>query len=320
MSTLDPATLAVMQMVSPNGAVGDDPMIRHVGDELFVVNRADGNNVTILDAATFAVKEQLATGAGSNPQDVAVVGEKLYVPSFGTAGVVVLTRGSQTPGMIDLSALDTDGKPDCHTAYAVDTKVYVSCELLDAQFKPRGPGLVAVIDSVTDTVATMVTLTNKNPFGVFEQLPAELGGDLVIPTVPSFQNTNMGCIEKITTGATPAAGGCLVQNSAIGGFGSRLVYQKAGDLNLLFVVVSNFPNGNLQGFDLDSKMLWPAPLTPDTQVIVDATACPNGEVVVAESNFSGPNGLRVYVGTTEKTTMPLAVGLNPASAHGLVCY
>src|SRR5438477_11860075 len=73
MSTIDTGSMAVQQRVAPSGAVGDDPMLRTVGDELFVVNRSDGNNVTILDATSFALKEQLATGAGSNPQDVAVV-------------------------------------------------------------------------------------------------------------------------------------------------------------------------------------------------------------------------------------------------------
>jgi hypothetical protein len=32
------------------------------------------------------------------------------------------------------------------------------------------------------------------------------------------------------------------------------------------------------------------------------------------------NGLRVYEGTTEKTTAPIAIGLKPNSSHGLVCY
>jgi len=32
------------------------------------------------------------------------------------------------------------------------------------------------------------------------------------------------------------------------------------------------------------------------------------------------NGLRVYEGSAEKTTTPLAIGLKPGSTHGLVCY
>src|SRR5258706_7693843 len=53
MSALDLETDQMDQRVAPNGAVGDDPVIRRDHAELFVVNRADGNNVTILDAITF---------------------------------------------------------------------------------------------------------------------------------------------------------------------------------------------------------------------------------------------------------------------------
>ncbi|MGN6106552.1 MAG: YncE family protein, partial [Kofleriaceae bacterium] len=198
MSKLELDTLAVEQRVAPTAAVGSDPMLRKFGDELFVVNRADGNNVTILDARTFAVVEQLATGANSNAQDVAVVGDQLFVPAFGTAGVVVLTRGTTQISTIDLSALDPDGKPDCVSAYAVGNQVFVACEMLDQTFIPRGPGKVAVIDASTHALLHMLTLTYPNPFGVFEQLPAELGGQLVIPTVPSFADATMGCVEQIS--------------------------------------------------------------------------------------------------------------------------
>src|SRR5262249_12324940 len=81
--TYDPATGMVHSNAGPALAVGDDPVLRHFGHELFIVNRADGNNVTILDDRTLAFADQLGTGAGSNPQDVAVVGDKLYVPTYG---------------------------------------------------------------------------------------------------------------------------------------------------------------------------------------------------------------------------------------------
>jgi hypothetical protein len=62
MSALDLDTMELEQRVAPNGAVGEDPVIRRFGNELFIVNRAGGNNVTILDATTFELVEKLATG------------------------------------------------------------------------------------------------------------------------------------------------------------------------------------------------------------------------------------------------------------------
>ena len=44
-----------------------------------------------------ALVAQLGTGAGSNPQDVAMVGNTLYVPALGTAGVVAIVSASRTP-------------------------------------------------------------------------------------------------------------------------------------------------------------------------------------------------------------------------------
>src|SRR4051812_5023508 len=126
LSTLDPATREVKVGVGPALAVGNDPYLRHFGGELFIINRGE-NNITILDDQTLQLKEQIGTGAGSNPQDVAVVGTKLYVPTLGTKGVTVLTRGSNTTTEIDLSADDPDHKPDCNSAYTVGTDVYVSC-------------------------------------------------------------------------------------------------------------------------------------------------------------------------------------------------
>jgi len=322
MSSLDLGTMQLAQRVAPNGAIGSDPIVRRVDDELFVVNRADGNNVTVLDAKTFAVKEQLATGAGSNPQDVAVFGDKLFVPVFGGSGVVVLTRGSTTIDTIDLSNLDPDGEPNCISAFLVGTDVYVACELLDANFAPRGPGKVAVINASIQTIRTTLTLANANPFGVFEQMPELAGGHLVIPTVPNFGDFSVGCIEKITPGETPVVSGCVVANQAIAGYAARVDFQLVDASAIMWMVVSKFDTearGNLQGHDLLTDCLWPEPISPPTQVLVDMAICPNDTVVVADQTMAA-NGLRVYVGGIETTTTPLAIGLKPGSSHGLTCY
>jgi hypothetical protein len=324
MAALDVTTLSVRHQVVPSGAVAEDPMLRKLGDELFVVNRASGNNVTIVDANTFELVEQLATGAGSNPQDVAVVGDKLYVPTFSGPGLVVLTRGG---GMatIDLASLDSDGQPNCISAIAVDTDVYVACELLDENFQARGPGKVAVIDTATDTVRATLTLASKNPFGVFERMPESMGGDLVIPTVPSFGDNSVGCVERITPGASPVALGCMLNlaNADLKGYAARIDFQgdRSDGLQVMWVVASSFdtsPHGNLQAYDMTTGCLWGEPLTPDTDLIVDVVACANDFVVLADQTTAA-NGLRVLQGA-EVTDGPRPIGLKPGSNHGLVCY
>lgn len=319
--TFDPLT--VRQRVAPNGAVGSDPVLRKFGDELFVVNRSDGNNITILEASTLAVKAQLAAGAGANLQDVAVHGDKLFAPAFNTAGVMVLSRSGSEPEIISLSALDPDGHPNCVSAYTVGDEIYVACELLDPQYKPRGPGRIAVLDAATNTLKTSFAMANANPFGVFEQLPdAALGGDLVIPTVPSFTDFGTGCVERIQTGAAPRSNGCVVTNAALGGYVGRIAFERRAGSPVQWMVVNKFdtePRGNLQGFDLGAQLLLPGPVSPTTQVVVDVAICPNRLIIVADRTMAA-NGLRVYEGTLEVTAEPLPIGLQPGSAHGLACF
>lgn len=315
MSVLDLEALTVEQRVAPDGAVSSDPVIRRVGDEIFVVNRFGENNVSIFNATTLAFGKQIATGAGTNPQDIAVVGGKLFVPALDTAGVLVLGRDGGALVTIDLSALDPDGVPNCNSAFAAGGDVYVTCGLLDENFAPRGPGQVAVIDAATNAVKTTFALANANPFGALEQLPS---GELAVPTVPDFGDTTLGCVERIQTGATPKSNGCLVSNAALGGFATRTEVQTGAAPALWLVVSTSFTTAQVRSFDLGAMTLAP-PVSTASQLPNDVARCPNGDVVVADRTMAA-NGLRVFRGATERTTAPLPVGLNPTSAHGLVCY
>ena len=319
MAAVDVDTRTVTKNVAPQGAVGDDPMVRQFGSELFVVNRADGNNVTILDAKTFALVEQLSTGAGSNPQDVALRGNQLFVPVFAGKGVAVLTRGSQTIDMIDLSADDPDGKPDCVSAYFVGNSLYVACELLDdtnQNLPPRGRGKVYVVDPDTHQRTQTITMMNPNPLGIFEPLPS---GDLAIPTVD--YNTMGGCVEQITTGATPASGGCITTNMQLNGYASGLAAQVAGTSMVLWHAVSqfDFTHANLQGFDLGTKMLWPDPITPASELVEAVAVCPDASTVVTDGTMAA-SGVRIYNSATELTTSALDIGLRTQNANAIACY
>lgn len=329
LSTLDPATRTVMTNVGPALAVGADPILRHFGNELFIVNRFDGNNVTILDDHTLALKEQLGTGAGTNPQDVAVRGQKLYVATFGGTGLLVLTRGSATPVAIDLPADDPDGTPNCNSIYLVGSNLYVSCGLLDnaKMFVPRGPGKVYVVDTTSNAIKTTLTLGHPNPFGVFEQVPASApsgGGELLMPTalfpVPPSTALPSGCVERITTGATPTAAGCLINNTDLAGYASRIAFQIDKEGALLWVAApTTYPKSDLRAYDMAINSLWAGPLNPNNQAIGDLALCPSGELVLADTTMNA-NGLRVYSGAAELTKAALPIGLPPASSHGLVCY
>lgn len=326
LSRLDLERMTVDQNVASVGVVSGDPVLRRIGDRVYVVNRSATSSITVLDANTLALVDQFGTGAGSNPQDVAVVGTALYVPATGTAGVVKVDTMTGTVSTISLASLDVDGHPDCVSAYAVDSKVYVSCGTLDENFSARGPGKVAVIDATNDSLVATVTLPANNPYNFIVQSPASsvFGGDLLVPLLPSFTNYSVGCIARVSTGATPTAA-CATGLANADIEGTVIHMDVAHDGSMLWMAVGtldqNFanPTGSLKGFDLQSGTLWDAALSPTTQMIQDVAACSDGSVVVADGTF-GATGLRVYREGAEVTPAPLAIGLPPTFGNAVVCY
>jgi hypothetical protein len=310
MSVLNTSTLAVQQNVAA-AVVTDDPQLRHIGHELYVIDR-DTNNITVLDDTTYTLIGQMATGAGTNPQDVAIVGDKLYVPALASKGVVIGTLGGST-SVLDLTGAaavnSIDTTPDCVGAYAVGTDVYVVCENLDESngFTPRGPGVLIVIDSTTDTMRTKVMLPMQNPQGFIKQMGANL--------IVASNDGAAGCTTTIAPGATPTAT-CLTQNTDLGG--PPIAFDISGTKIWFAYAASDFSHQWARAYDTTTSSYAPN-LTPDSQDIFDIAVCPNHKVAVTDGTTNA-NGFRLYNGTTEATTSALAIGLKPAFANGLVCY
>jgi hypothetical protein len=325
-STLDlPARMVTENAVA--GVAGADPVIRDLDDgRLYVVNRFGGDNVTILNKADLSLVKQVSTGAGSNPQDVGAVGTTLVVAALGTPDLLLIDTSMPTNPIttVSLAALDPDdGNPDCNSVYVVGTTAYVACGILDSMFMPRGPGKVAVVNTTLERHDLTIDLPANNPYGQLARTPvgSVYGGDLVVGTVPSFSDFSTGCLVRISTGNTPTAT-CAETNMALGGYVSRAVPSPEGDV--LWLAVAGFTPafegfGSLQGIDLGSGDLWPAPISPSQQVIVDVAACPGGFVVAADKTM-GMEGVRVWAGTAEATTAPLSIGLPPGTGGNIVCY
>jgi len=314
MSVLDVDTLKMQQNIE-GGVAGGDPFIKKIGDRLYVINRTE-NNVLALDAASLQFIGQLGTGPGSNPQDAAVVGDKVYVPSLGTAGVVVGTIGSADIKTIDLNAAvgSTDGKPDCVGVAAVGTDVYVTCENL-VSFAPVSVGKLVVIDSTNDTVKTHIDLPVQNP----QNLIAELPDHTLVVSAYDKQN---GCTMQITPGATPTAT-CLVGNVQLASnanpalAGAEPTHIAVQGSKIWFASTTNYTDGGLRSYDTATAMMG-AMVAPSTENIRDVAVCPNGKIVVADT--AGNGGLRVYQDGAELTTAALPIGLPPGFGNNLVCY
>jgi hypothetical protein len=322
MSELDVASQRVTQNLFA-GVVGADPYLREYNGMLYVINRDTGDNITIVDATTLQYVTQIATGTSSNPQDIAVVGDKLYVPALGTAGVLVLSQAMGTiTNTLDLSgsdaANDPDGKPDCVSAFVVGTDVYVACDTLDSNFAPEGNGKLVVIDSTTDTVRITVQMPVPNPQNEFVQLPDQ---DLMISAEPldSGSDEMKGCIVRVTPGTTPAAV-CQIENTDLGGIVNHMALKPAPN-PLLYISVEafDFSGASLSTWNVLNANDLTNNISPSTETITDVTVCPDNTVIAADQT-AALNGLRIYTGTTEVTTMPLPIGLPPGDGNGMVCY
>lgn len=306
------------------GVAGGDPYLRRFGDEVFIVNRDRGENITVLAGNPLALVDQFATGGGSNPQDVAPVGTKLYVPAMGTAGVVVVDRTTRMTTTIAIPEIDPDGKPDCVSAYPVGTRVYVACGILDATFTPRGPAKMVVIDTTRDVVESTFDLPHANPNGLIVGGAAgsALGGDLLVATAPSFTDPSEGCLTRVRTSSIPAAIGCVVNNSELGAYVNHVEVSadgtKAWLAAALYAEDFSSQTGVLRAYDLVGGSLG-APVSAASEQILDVATCPDGRVVAGDAK-AGASGVRVFMDGTEETTAPIDIGRPMGGGNGLVCF
>jgi hypothetical protein len=318
-STISLPSLEVTQNAIA-GVASTDPLVRQL-DQLYVVNRVAGN-VTIVDKTSMTLIDQVGTGPGSNPQDVAVTEDRMYVVGLGLGAVLVFDRADLEAGPVDeldLSSLDEDGKPDCHSIAVAGDQLFVSCGRFDDSFTPRGVGLVAVLDLGSGDLVDTLELPHANPIGFLRSTPGggPLGGDLLVATAPSYADLTQGCVARISIGAAPAAS-CWIDNAELGGYAGGIAPTLTDGVWL--AAVSGFDPadfGALGALRRHDGAALAAALSGAAERIFDVVACPTGHVVVADA----AGGVRVYDGDRELelSTAVLDLGLPPVQ-NGLACY
>ncbi len=320
LSVVDVAGLSI-RTKAVAGAAAADPVIRHLGDEVFVVNRfgPTGSSISILTDDTLEVTHQLSTGTNTNPQDVAVVDDVLYLPALESKGVVVLERSGKA-SLLDLSDLDPDGKPDCNSVYAVDGKLVITCGLLE-NFAATRDAKVVIYDP-RDGSKIVNTLAARNPIGFLQPTPTSstFGGDLLVATA-DYSDAKKQCVLRIN----PATGAssCAITNAALDGIANR--FEADLQTGRLFVAPTFYDDsfslhGALRTVNLTSGAVEEMAWSPRSQAISDLAVCPDGSVIAIDATF-GASGVRIYgSGGGERTSEPLSIGLPPVTQNGVVCY
>src|SRR5262245_47322992 len=175
------ADLATREVVPDVANVGSDAVLRYSGGLLYVVNRFGGDNIQVIDPATFATLRQFSVGNGTNPQDIVFISStKAYVSRYGAASVLVVNPSNANglpQSSISLAGFaDSDGLPEMAHMIRIDRYVFVACQRLTG-FAASNPSMVVVLDTQTDQVVDVdpgtpgvqaITLTLRNPITSFE--------------------------------------------------------------------------------------------------------------------------------------------------------
>lgn len=310
--SLDPPR--IVDPVSPAHELHNDAVARVFGDRVYIVNRFLGDSIQVLDPSDgFTTRWQCSTGAGSNPQDIVVLGDKAYVTLYAKAQLLIINP-SPAPdcsdfvlGSVDLSAFaDDDGIPEMDQMALVNGLLYVSLQRL-LNFAPARQGAVAVIDTATDQVIGGITLTGQNPFAKTKGLSVAPGDYLVVAQVGNFGITDGG-IERVDL-FTGRALGFFVTEAALGGdindfvlVSDRLGYAVVGAPDFTTSLVSFDPSAGRVTRTLLSGV----------EYVADIELNNRGELFVLDRTFERP-GVRIFRAAdgTELTPEPLDVGLPP---------
>ncbi len=323
-SVIDPATNAVVTTV----AVGTQPTAVAVspdGTRVYVAN-SGSNSVSVIDAATATVVATVAVGTQPVALAVSPDGTRAYVTDNGlsvldlTTNTVVATVDVTPPSQLGY-------RPAAPVGVAVSpdgTRAYVVSPERLAPVNPRGsiyvPGVLAVVDTATNTVVTVITLpfalsgVTVTPDGTQVYVTANAGllqGQFGPSQVIVVDTATNQIADKILLGgnltsvaAAPDGRRTYVTNS---GSGTVSVIDPVTATVAATVAVGSGPQGVT--VSPDSKRAYVTNFGSGTVSVIDTTT----DVVVATVAVgAGPTGVAVGPAATNPPTCPPSrVGAGP---------
>ncbi|RLB59047.1 MAG: hypothetical protein DRI34_03080 [Deltaproteobacteria bacterium] len=283
--------------------------------QVFIVSRLGADAVEVLDPDSLEIDGEYSLGAGSNPQDIALVGQRAFVPLYARAEVAVVEAASGTRlDGVDLAALaDDDGIPEAAWAVAVGGEVFVALQRLD-NFQPSDHSAVAIIDAASGELTGSVRLSGSDPFGRM-RYSAGAGG-LVLAEVGRYGELDGG-VEILDPDARTVSG-FLVSEAQLGGdvldavmpdnrHGFAVVARPDGQGGMNTAVVEFTSSGSVTTLAAAAGFFHSfIELSPD-----------GAELWVTDRNPRAP-GIRVFAGDDgrELTSEPVPTGLPPF----MVCF
>ncbi|HKY32728.1 MAG TPA: hypothetical protein VJV23_09350 [Candidatus Polarisedimenticolia bacterium] len=302
-------------------AVSGDPVARVRDGSVFIVNRFFFDNIQTLDPeASFRATLQFSTGNGSNPHDVAVSDDgRLFITRYEPPynDLLIVSRTGAFEGFVDLSAWadNRSGTPRPDGLARAGHLLFVGMQNIDDAFQDYGAGRVAVVDTRTSEVASVIVMEGRNPFGppaihprtgrqywaaagVFQgRLPGELSGGIEVIDPESL-----------------ASLGLLVDDDDLGGNVSSVALSEtpAGVAGFCIVTLPGGVNA-LRRFHADTGAVAPGTLHSATAFLTEVVADGDGYLLVPEHDPSRPR-LLVFDAATGTLAGSLPLSLPPFSA------
>ena len=319
-STMElPAPWSTQVDVEP---VGADPVARSYSGLIYVVNRLGGDNLQVIDPATYNTIRQFSLGPGTNPQDIALLSEdRAYVSRYDGTLLEIDPTNGDILDQIPLTPLaDADGNPEASRLHFRDPYLYVQIQRLDRNqfYEPTGVSYLGVIDTRDNTLVDVdlvepgvqgIRLQATNPAGPME-VDLTSHRRLLVGCAGSFLDPDDGGLEAVDLESW-SSDGLLLTGAVLGGdIGSFSQYD--GRIGYVIVSDASFVTC-LKRVDLATGSVLSTPFCSAGFDLVYCAAAAEGWLYVADRNFVDP-GVRVFDAASGAQLTPgvVSVGLPPA--------
>ena len=319
LSAMDLSSRAVSKDVA---SVFSDAAIRFYGGLIYVVNRFGQDNIQVIDpGAGYTTLRQFSTGSGTNPQDIAFASAtQAYVSLYERS--YIQECNPSTGALLDTISLsqfaDGDHLPEMAHMTMVGNLLFVAIQRLDRLngYVPSGPGLVAVVNTLTNTLIDMdpiapgtqaILLTVANPVTDFVHVPGTT--QLWMGCAGEF-GLNDGGIEAIDA-ATLREVGVVSTEAQLGGDIGDVEWYSASHS---YAIVSDASyNSSLVSFNPATGAKIGTVRSPGGFSLPVCALDDRGELLVADNGISTA-GLYLYsAGTDALLAGPLNCGLPPVA-------
>jgi len=183
--------------------VHSDSVARYNDGYIYLIQRFGSDSIMVLDIKNrnfFSPVTEYSVGAGTNPQDIAFVGNKAYVSRLQAKTLLVVEplTGNKLKE-IDLSQFaDEDGIPEMSGMAVYKKRLFVALQMLNENeffWPPVDNGRLIEIDTDKDEIVKEYKLNGKNPWALSDSLLQFNGFIYLIEHGSSFDTTD-GIVEK----------------------------------------------------------------------------------------------------------------------------